>query len=67
MLRAEARRRSRGMTIREVATAAGVSHALVGFVEKGDRPATEQSGKKIAKALGFPVREWKRLQERVEF
>jgi len=45
-------RRSRGLSQRALATAAGVSQAMVAELERGKHPPSEASLSKIARALG---------------
>jgi len=62
MTKLELARRRKGMTLRQVASVAGCSHALVGFIERGQRPTTKTTGRKLAKAVGLKATEWETLQ-----
>lgn len=61
----ELARRREGLTVREVAERAGVSHATVSAIETGKWAPREDTARALAGAVGIPSRLWEELQEPV--
>lgn len=54
-------RRSRGLSLRQAASLLGVSHSTLLALERGKRPLTTATARKIAPAMG--LRDWRLLLE----
>lgn len=48
-------REAQGLSIRELAQKARMNHSLIGFIETGERPATTDAIRKLARALRVPI------------
>jgi transcriptional regulator with XRE-family HTH domain len=65
MNRLEFERRSKRLTLAQVAESSGCSTSYLSLCERGHRRPSEAIAKRLAKTLGVPVSEWKSLQKPV--
>lgn len=63
MTNLELARRRKRMTLRQVASEAGCSHAMVSLVERGQRVPSETVARCLTRAVGLPAPQWKTLQK----